>query len=199
MANVDVRMGMWICNAMQCNEFIPNYKHMSQWGAWRRHNSQQIGLFVFSGVFSSTALSSITDLLSSNSLLSLHAVHTSLSRLVLFREYHWFPSLHSHPPASAPISGSNLMARAACVRLPRQPSQFHSPVLDPSLWVDVWSPATDWGCNSATQRQISLLVVLLFIIGAGANSMFILIIWHSRGSCWIDLAPSCLMEQGFAS
>ena len=48
----------------QFNECIQNCQHIRQWCARRRHNSQQIELFVFSGVFSSTALPATSELVS---------------------------------------------------------------------------------------------------------------------------------------
>ena len=56
----------------QFNECIQTCQHIRQWCATKRHNSQPIGLFVFSGVFSSTTLPDTSDLVSSTFSLSIN-------------------------------------------------------------------------------------------------------------------------------
>ena len=171
----------------QFNECIQNCQHIRQWCARRRHNSQRIELFVFSGVFSSTALPATSELVSARFSLFINCCAFLLVSTIAFS---WTImvsfSLKLHVHIFAPITVCHLIKRAGYV-LP------HFNLLNTFgiIWlfsvggsVTKLSTATGCGLNSASQLHISLLVLLLLILGAGVFSMLTLIFWRWPEFIW---------------
>ena len=109
----------------QFNECIQNCQHIRQWCARRRHNSQQIELFVFSGVFSSTALPATSELVSARFSLFINcSVFLSVSTFAFSWTLMVSLSLKLHVHVFALITVCHLIKRAGYVLPPSTFSIF---------------------------------------------------------------------------
>ena len=119
----------------QFNECIQNCQHIRQWCARRRHNSQQIELFVFSGVFSSPALSATSDLMSARFFLFINcSAFLSVSTFA----FSWTLMISLSEITCTCFCSNNGLSfnkEGWLCSSPLQPSQYHSALFDYSPWV----------------------------------------------------------------
>ena len=146
----------------QFNECIQNCQHIRQWCARRRHNSQQIELFVFSGVFSSTALPATSELASAKfSLFINSSAFLSVSSLA-FSWTSMFCLSEITCTCFCPNNGLSFNKEGWLCFSPLQPSQFLSELWFFSVggFFTTINSATECGFNSH-------LLVFLLILRAG--------------------------------